>query len=183
MPEDINNKIKQELRDLPNNSIVMLETSADKSLRVTLETLNVLTTKANTLVLSASRPCTNVLDIYKKAGINPDKIFILCCVCGVKSLKYPPNIIHAQGVNALTEISISLAAITKKFQGNGFLVIDSISTMLIHNDAHELARFIHGILTRLRTNNIGGVVISIEEQTDKAIRAEITQLCDNHIKI
>ncbi|MCK5342920.1 MAG: hypothetical protein KAR20_05930, partial [Candidatus Heimdallarchaeota archaeon] len=59
---------------------------------------------------------------------------------------------------------------------------DSSSSLLIHNDPSLFARFIHGILTKMRIHQTSGLLISIEQQTDKEIRAEIAQLCDRIIK-
>lgn len=55
--------------------------------------------------------------------------------------------------------------------------------MLIHNEPYVFARFIHSILTRMRINGIGGLLISISDRTNREIRAEIAQLCDKVIKI
>ena len=64
-----------------------------------------------------------------------------------------------------------------------FLFIDSITTMLIHNDPHIFARFIHNILTKMRLYGTGGLIISLEEKTNREVKAEIAQLCDKVIKI
>ena len=61
--------------------------------------------------------------------------------------------------------------------------IDSITTMLIHNKPYVFARFIHSVLTRMRVHEIGGLLISLEDQTSREVRAEIAQLCDKVIKI
>ena len=46
-----------------------------------------------------------------------------------------------------------------------------------------MAKFIHSILTKMRTNNVSGLLISLEAETDKEVRAEIAQLCDKIIKV
>ncbi|MEK6984246.1 MAG: hypothetical protein AABX33_06755 [Nanoarchaeota archaeon] len=71
----------------------------------------------------------------------------------------------------------------KKFKGKGYFFIDSVSTMLIHNNHQTLARFIHSILVKMRLNNVSGILISIEEETDREIRAELIQMCDKVIKV
>ena len=78
----------------------------------------------------------------------------------------------------MTNISVSLHDSIKKIKGNKFVLIDSINTMLIHNKPDIFARFMHGILTRIRLYNINGILIAIESETNREVRAEIAQLCD-----
>jgi len=71
----------------------------------------------------------------------------------------------------------------KKLNGKKFVFFDSLTTMLIHNEPYVFARFIHSILTRMRLNGVGGVLISLTDSSNYDIRAEIAQLCDKVIKI
>jgi hypothetical protein len=63
------------------------------------------------------------------------------------------------------------------------LFIDSITTMLIHNKPHVFARFIHSVLTKMRLNGTGGLLISLKDKTSREVRAEIAQLCDKVTKM
>lgn len=186
MADDVSNKLKQELKDLPENWIVMLETSAENSLKMGIEAVKILTQKGLfAIVLSASRPCSNLLQLYKKNKIDINKIFILCCLCksGGGPAKDINNVIHLQSVAALTEISVALNEVTKKFKGNSFFFLDSITSMLIHNPPKTLAAFVHSILVKMRLNNVNGILLAIEPETNKEIRAELIQLCDKVIKV
>lgn len=72
---------------------------------------------------------------------------------------------------------------TEKIKGNKFIFIDSISTMLIYNKSDVFTRFTHSILTRMRMNGSRGILLCLENETDKAVHAEIVQLCDKVISI
>ena len=171
MADTISRKLQQEFEDLPKNWIVMLETSAKNSLNVGIEMLKILIKKGLlAVILSASRPCSNLRQLYAKNNLDLNKIFVLCAVCKPQKnfAKEADNIFHAQSINALTEIYTSLNKITDNFKDNqGFFFIDSISTMLIHNKPRELARFIHSVLIKIRLKNLNGILISLEEETDK----------------
>ena len=179
-------KIKTELGDLPKGWIVLLETSAEKVLEVNLAVMKILTDKNYTgLVISANRPCKNLLSLYEKSNINTKKVMVLCAVCKSQGAdaKNAENIIHLERISALTEMSISLTEAIKKTKGDRFVFIDSITTMLIHNQSNVFAVFIHSILTKMRMNMISGLLISLENETNREVRAEIAQLCDKVIKI
>jgi len=186
MADDISRKLKGEFKDLPENWIIMLEASAEKLLSISLESMKILTQKGlSAIVLSTSRPCTNLIKLYKNKKINVNKIIVLCCVCKSQdsSVKDTNNVIHIHSVDALTEISVALKKVTEETKNKSFLFLDSISTMLIHNNPKILAKFIHHILVLMRLNNISSILISIEKETDKIVRAQLTQLCDKVIRI
>lgn len=178
--------LDQEITDIEDGQVVLLETSAENAVEVGLSAMRIMTTKkATAIFLSASRPCTNILTLYKKNGISTDHLLILDCVCKNPpiSIKDLPNIIHLEDVSALTSISLAITEGIRNISGKKFVFIDSISTMLIHNQPPIFGRFIHSLLTKLRLLGVGGILLSLEVETDKMVRAEIAQLCDKVIKV
>jgi hypothetical protein len=186
-PKDIAPKLRQEFRELPENWIILLETKAEESLRVGIESIKILTQKGlSAIIISTSRPHPNLIQLYEESKIDINKVFILCSACKSewRAAKGTSNVVHTGGVSALTEILIALnKAIAKLKGGNAFFFLDSLSTMLIYNDSKTLAKFIHSLLVKARFNNISGILLSIEGDTNKEIRAEIAQLCDKVIRI
>ncbi len=179
--------IKKEFDNLPDGWIVLLETSAEKSLEISLSALYHLVTEKNYIgiVLSASRPYKNLVQLYQHKGIDTSRILFLDCISKSQSLDIDQtgNVLYLDSVSDLTNISLALKGSMEKIQGNKFVYIDSITTMLIHNTPEMFARFIHGILTKMRIQGISGLLISLEDETDKEIRAEVAQLCDRIVKL
>ena len=179
--------IPQELSDLPEGWIVLLETTAEKSLEASLASINFLVNKKNYIgiVLSASRPYKNLVNIYEQRGIDTKKILFLDCISKSQSvdLDETGNVLYLEAASDLTNISLAIKGSMEKIKGDKFVFIDSITSMLIHNKPEIFARFIHGILTKMRINGISGLLISLENETDKEIRAEIAQLCDRVVKL
>jgi hypothetical protein len=179
-------KLAKELNSCSEGEIFLIETTAEKILEVNLAIVKWLSDKKYTqIILSTSRPCKNLLNLYKKNDIDTSKLIILCTVCQEKEKNKQENnnVIHLQTCSALTDISLSLSKCMESIKDKKFIFIDSINTMLIHNEPNTLARFIHSILTKMRINNVSGLLISLEAETDKMVRAEIAQLCDKIIEI
>ncbi len=179
-------KLVKEFNNLGEGAIVLIETTASKILEVQLTAVKWLSDKKYTqIILSTSRPCKNLLNLYKKNNIDTTKLIILCAVCQEKEKKEQENskVIHIQSSSSLTEISLALSKCMGSIKDKKFIFIDSINTMLIHNEPNTLAKFIHSILTKMRTNNVSGLLISLEAETDKEVRAEIAQLCDKIIEV
>ena len=179
-------ELNKELEKINPKWIILVETSADNVSEVGASAMKSFMKEGFTgIVLSASRPCKNLFSIYEDKGIETEKLFILDTVCKSQSKKTPEfdNVIHLNNAASLTDISISFTEIMKNIKGDKFFFLDSINTMLIHNDAKVFTKFIHSIMTRMRMNDVGGILMSIENNTDKDVRAEIAQLCDKILKV
>lgn len=166
--------------------IILIETTAEKILEVNLAIVKWLSKKKYAqIILSASRPCQNLLDIYSKNSIDISKIVLLCTLCPEtgKNKSKSGKVIHISSSSSLTEMSLALGKCMASIKENKFIFIDSISTLLIHNEPNTLAKFTHSILTKMRINNVFGLLISLEADTNTEFKAEIAQLCDKVIKI
>ncbi len=93
------------------------------------------------------------------------------------------EVLHLENASSLTEISLAINNVIGKIKNKKFVFVDSITTMLIHNKPELFARFVHSILTKMRVNKINGFLVSLENETNKEVRAEIAQLCDKVVKV
>jgi hypothetical protein len=178
--------IEEALKKLPAGWIVLLETNAEKALEVSLAAVKALTDQDyHAIIISANRPYLNLSRLYTASGIDASKIFVIDCISKTQTplLETSANVTYLDGVSYLTDISIAITEAIAKVQGTKFIFIDSVTTMLIHNPPDVFTRFIHYTLTKLRVNEVSGLLISLEDGTDREIRAEIAQLCDKVIKI
>lgn len=174
------------LSDMPEGWIVLLETNVDSSLDLSVSTIKNLTEKDYIgIVVSASRPYNNLIKMYESKGIDLDKLFVLDCVSKElnKGITAEGNVLFLQNVSSLTEISIAINKSITAIPAKKFIFIDSITTMLIHNDPSVYVRFIHSILTKLRIHGVNGLMISLKGETNKEVRAEISQLCDKVVSV
>lgn len=178
-------KFTEELNNCLKGGIVLIETTPSKILEVHLAAVKFLSKKKYTqIILSTTRPCKNLLNLYQENNINTGKLIILSTCCDEnESGKENNNVIHIKNNSSLLEIAFSLSECMKLIKAKKTIFIDSINTLLIHNEPNTLAKFIHSILTKMRTNNVSGLLISLELEIDKEVRAEIAQLCDKVIKV
>lgn len=179
-------KLAKELNGCPDGSIFLIETTAPKIVEVHLAAVKWISEKNYAqIVVSASRPCKNLLTLYKENHVDTSKMTIVCTCCQkTETGKLEKcKVIHLPSCSALTDISLSLSKCMESIKDRKFIFIDSINTMLIHNEPNTLAKFIHSILTKMRINNVSGLLISLESETNKEVRAEIAQLCDKIITL
>ncbi|UCH71788.1 MAG: hypothetical protein JSW62_05155 [Thermoplasmatales archaeon] len=178
-------KLEKELSGLPDDYIIILETNADSSFEMSMASIRFLADKNDFgIIVSVNRPYKNLVSMYEKNDIDISKMFVLDCVS--KSLNgemEADNVVFIENVSALTDISLSVNNYLNSAEGKKFVFFDSITTMLIHNKPYVFARFVHSILTKMRLNGVGGLLVSLQDKTNREIRAEIAQLCDKVIQI
>jgi hypothetical protein len=180
----IKEKLEKELNNVHDNWIVFLETGVENSLEVNVESVKLFLKRGlQGIILSASRPYSNLLEIYKENGIETEKIIVLDGVSKGQKTDGNKNVIFLDGLDDLTNISIVLSDTYKQLPNKSFFFLDSVTSMLIYNNPMVFAKFIHSLLVKMRINNEGGILFSLEEETEKRVRAEIAQLCDKVIKI
>ncbi len=177
--------LEEELKNLPPDYIIYIETTPEKTLEVSNAIVKYFSNKNDKgIIVSANRPSITLLNNYKKNNIDTNKIFIIDCISkSFKADNKTLNVSFVENLSALTDISLSLDEHIKNSTSTKFIFFDSLTTMLLHNKPSILARFIHNILTRMRLNGVGGVIISLQDINNREVRAEIAQLCDKVIKI
>ena len=178
-------KLQEALDGVPDDYIVFIETSAEDSFEVSTLLVKYFSSKNDRgIILSANRPYVNLISVYEKNDIDVSKMFILDCLSKSQHADSPAdNVTFIENLSALTDISLSIEEHINGTPGKKFIFVDSLTTMLIHNKPYVLARFIHNIFTKMRLKGVGGVVISLQDNSNRDIKAEIAQLCDKVIKI
>jgi len=179
-------KLEDEIRKLPEGWIMLLETTAEDSMEVTLTALKILTgSDYEGIIISASRPYNNLAQIYKQNGIDVGKLHFIDCISSAYSKPDKGNdrVVYVDNVASLTDLSVAINNMIQEVTGKKFIFIDSITTMLIHNKPEVFVKFVHSVLTKMRVHSISGLLISLEVEMDKSIKAEITQLCDKVVKV
>jgi archaellum biogenesis ATPase FlaH len=64
-----------------------------------------------------------------------------------------------------------------------FIILDSISHMLIYNDKNSIREFMHYLINKMRLSKVGGFLLTVEkEEVDEVIEI-IQPLVDKVIKI
>lgn len=176
---------ENEFSNLSKGEIALVEAAAENILKVSIDIIKSLTGKGdNCIILSTNRPYSNLLGLYEENNIDAGKVFILDCICksqGAETEKVS-NVAFINSITDLTSISIAINECADKIKGNKFILIDTVTTMLMHNNQNTFIIFMHALLTKMRIKGIGGILIYLEEDTNKEVRAEITQLCDRVIK-
>jgi len=173
--------LKKELKKLSDADMVLLDTDAKTAFDTVMLTVKSLTAKKYFgIIITANRPYNTLIEAYNKAGIDINKLFFVDCV--TKQETPGKNVLFIGNTTALTNIAICIDECLQ-LSTKRFVLIDSITTMLLHNDAGILARFSHNLLTKLRMTKAIGILVTVDKNINKELYAELAQLCDIVIQI
>jgi archaellum biogenesis ATPase FlaH len=64
-----------------------------------------------------------------------------------------------------------------------FLILDSVSTMLVYNSPEEIERLIHALIIKCRKWRMKTILLAIENAKQDKIVETISQFCDSVAKI
>lgn len=85
---------------------------------------------------------------------------------------------------ALVELNMAIAEKLKATVSNQkFLVLDSISTLLVYNTPQSVEKFCHTVIAKNRQENTLAVFLMIESEEHRAVVETLSQFVDNVIPI
>jgi len=124
--------------------------------------------------------------MLKNNNIKTDNIFFIDCITKSLGGKLPegPNCVLIDSPAHLTELGIALHDyFTSSGEKNRFLYIDSISSLLIHNNLDSILKFVHSVTGKMRVFGFNGIMLSLREETDQKLISHLGQFCDKVIHL
>ena len=162
---------------LAEDFVGLIETSRAHALEAQLAVMKIAATNKQLIVLSTTLPCANIRSLLQKNNIPADNVFIFDTV-GTEHSAKSKNVVFFDK-SALTSISIELEKHIATKGPNAFVLIDSVTNLLMNNQPGDLFRFIAFLITRVRINKACCLLIFAEK--DNRIKNEVMQLCDKVI--
>lgn len=90
-------------------------------------------------------------------------------------------------INSAAELTDLMIAIEKKMgaiQANKkFLILDSISTLLVYNSAEGVKKFTHSLIGKISRSRVKGVLIFVRSEEYSGVIQTLSQFCDKVVKI
>jgi archaellum biogenesis ATPase FlaH len=190
MAQKSEEEIEKKLNELPTEFIALIVSTSDIysiaqdiALRVLVKNKNMSGT-----YVTFNRPYSTLKKAVEDQGLNLSKMFFIDLItesAGGKAEKSTGDrCFYVSSPKNLTELSILIEqAMLRLPKEKRFVFIDSISTMLIYNDADTVLRFIHSLTGKMRLLGITGIIFLLEKESDEKFLAQVAQFCDRVINI
>ena len=180
---EIKEKIKDEVESLTNKFIVLLDTPAENYCDTAMCSADFMVGKGKTGVyVSASRPYRFILKEMQKRGVNLSNLLFIDCISRMAGEHPCGECSYVENPSALDEISRHITSLLDKIESNEkFLIMDSLSTLLIYNSANSIKDFLTFLINKLRLEGIDCIILVIEHEAPPDLKSELVGMCDKSI--
>ncbi len=131
--------------------------------------------------VTTNKPYKYILSAAKEVGISTKNLFVIDCISKPlreKTEANQENCIFLDSPEGLTAISLAISESIKLLEGDRILLLDSLSTLLIYNDANTVAKFSNFVINKLRTYDVNAIIFALESDIDKDIIKQVEALAD-----
>jgi len=141
-------------------------------------------TKPNSIwvYLTITKPFDSIFEDYSSLINNKNIVFIDCISHAAGISKENPNCVYIESPSLLENILLEIMNSYKNTDDklNKYLIIDSLSSLVIYNDIPLVTEFFTHLINRTRLSEITTISLTIEEEMDDNIR-KILYLKSNKI--
>ena len=181
--------IKDKLDGFGANYLSLFIVNPEKFTNTTKELVKVLCDdhSLNGIYLTVNKPYDTLISSFNERGIDVNKLLFIDCV----SQKLNPAIeldgkyYFIESPSDLTQLEIYLQkAIADMPSGEIFIILDSISTLLVYHKKEIVEKFIHLLATKVRRKkDARGILIAVNSKEEGDFIDCISQFCDYSIRI
>jgi KaiC/GvpD/RAD55 family RecA-like ATPase len=134
----------------------------------------------NVIYVTTNKPYSVLESTLKAKKVAMDKFFFIDCISEhlhEKTLDLK-NCVFIESPQSLTSISIAISEAVKGISGKKILFLDSLSIMLIYNDANTLGKFSGFLLNKMRAEGVDAVVLALGSDADSKLIKQIESIVD-----
>lgn len=139
----------------------------------------------NIIYVTTNKPYSFLVNSFKKKRINPDKIFFIDCISKQvnKNIEKAENCVFIGSPQNLTSLSIAVNEAISNIKGKKILFLDSLSVLLVYNDANTIGKFSNFLLNKMRASDVDTLMLALESDMDKDVIKQIESFSDETKKI
>jgi KaiC/GvpD/RAD55 family RecA-like ATPase len=184
-------KLEDKLKRIAPKSVVLIEVPANENLMRTIAGFLRYRQNGKGIYISSNRPTEDLLEKLKVHGFNLRESLDTekMCVIDLVSKSVGSNEVKGSiNVASPSELSATQMAFEKAVELNGktddsWLLIDSLSTLLVYNSQGALLHFLHFLVGRLRVLGFDGAIFTVEGSVEGNILSTVRQFCDDVIEV
>ncbi|MFH1255988.1 MAG: ATPase domain-containing protein [Candidatus Diapherotrites archaeon] len=187
--KEMNVQLKNKIGSLEDDFIGLMIINELKLAEAGTELLRILRHDENMpgIYITANKPYATMVKHLEKQKVDIEGIFFIDCVSheGKNSAIKNDSCVVVDGLKELTQLEIAFEKAIKGAKNNEiFIVLDSISTLMIYHDAKIIERFIHSTITKIREKEgMRAFFIAVDSHENAPLITSIAQFCDKVVKI
>ncbi len=189
-PGQVIQEFKDKISTFDSSWLVAFTLSPEKYASLTTEVLRLLANEMNLKVVyvTTNNPYSSLKESLSSKGIKVENVFFIDAVsedAGLRGSK-AEDCKFIESSSSLTELGIELQSAVSRYKSDSsppLIVLDSVSTLLVHNSEQSVGKFIHYTAARIRIWKGRGVFLSIQDEASKEVVKTLQQYCDETIAV
>lgn len=193
---EIYQKVSDELlRNLSENP-VSITVKSTEILKVDLAVLRFLMekNKMKGIIICGDRPATAYNKLLKDRGLDPDAAYyidVITLFTGHEPTadEKKPNVAFIHNPSDLTSLDIAITQAIERLQKETigdervFLLLDCLASLQLYSTHTKLGMFVHNLTTKLKIQDVYGVIFLLEESGGSVLSSTIRTFCNRNITI
>ncbi len=178
-------RVQKEFEQIEEPFHILLSVERDHS-ALNLQLLKYLQDRLGSgIYVTVNHPIVSFLPKFELVGISPDDLYFIDGITKRSNglIEKKNSIRYIESPEDLVELNYGLEKFLKKIETEkNFVVIDSITTLLVYNDTTVIEKFVHTLVGRLRATKTSSVFIT-SRTSDKDVLNFFTQFFDKIIDL
>jgi KaiC/GvpD/RAD55 family RecA-like ATPase len=135
------------------------------------------------IYVSLNKPFAVLTKAFEKAGLSTQSLFFVDAITNVSSAQEDSTADCLGSGIGLSNLCIGISNAINRFSEEKFLFVDSLSTLLIYNDAKAVAKFAHLLTEKMRRWGTSGSLLTVQMNTEGDVVSQLAPFCDKVVKI
>jgi KaiC/GvpD/RAD55 family RecA-like ATPase len=185
-------KLADRLRRVAPRSIVLIEVRATENPMQILADFLASKGDGKGIYISSNRPTKSLVEQLLVRGfdlrtpLETEKICVIDLVSKSFGASETKGSISVASPCELSATQMAFEKAVERLNGNAgspWLLLDSLSTLLVYNSSGALLHFLHFLIGRLRVLGFDGAIFAVEGSVEESVISTIRQFCDEVIQL
>lgn len=169
--------------DIKESNVVLLVIPSENYNNILINTVKKIMNNYKICYITINKGYDALNIFFKKNQIKPNNFFFVDCITKtVKSIKDTDNHIFVSSPNALTELSIAINKAVKN-QKPKFIILDSLSTLLIYHKGNIVSKFIQGLINKFEATDSNLIFTITTKDKESILFKNLQMFVDNVINL
>jgi hypothetical protein len=133
------------------------------------------------LVITVNQPYKVLVKMYAKAGIDPEKYYVIDTVTQYSggTCAPGPRVRYITNPSNLTDLGIAITEVIRMMpEPRKCIMFDSVSMFLIHIPSATASRFLHFVVNKLKLSEISGIFLCVDKGLDPVVLSQMSAFVD-----
>jgi hypothetical protein len=167
-------------KDIEENKVVLLVIPNENYNNILINTLKRIMNNDKVCYITLNKGYDALNILFEKNKIKLDNFFFVDCITKtVKQQKNTNDCIFVSSPNSLVGLSLAISKGVKK-QNSKFIILDSLSTLLIYHKDNIVSKFVQGLTNKFETTD-SNVVFTITKKDKESPLFKNLQMFVNKI--